>query len=828
MSIKDYEILGTIGSGGMGIVYLARDPRLERKIAIKKIKFPFETDEKLNRDFLQRFYREARSVANLSHPNIIIIHDLGEDHLSNECFMVMEYLEGETMEALIELRGLIPVNLALKTTIQACEALHYVHQQNLVHRDIKPGNLFLCKNGMLKIMDFGLVRGYDNLDITDPGMLLGSLLFMPKEQLENAKNIDHTVDIYALGVSMYYSLSGRYPFDGGNIIQIMEKIRNAEPYPLTKANPEIPEELENIIFKALAKNSKERYHSMLEFQEALINYNHLRIRTVVSPFIYGRGDINLTEISDKPIFNENSKYPQVTPRISSELRHKFIENATLNQAKMSGGNNNATLVTKKSDKETVRFEHKETEIIHKDKITATALDLEQNPIKMKITPEFREKLKKSFSSPGLTDKSPITSQTTLAMLLTPEANKFTLEPIDNTLKNLYEIKNYLNNENEQMQKELKETVNAYNTSIAKMAGLTPEQYKKKIQDLRKKIDSLTLNKKEFQNELSYIEEKKKFYYKIKLSQCLRKNILTMIEDEVKQISSIEKITKFKNLPELFDDNSINIKAEIEKKLKLISQSVNQLKEIEMYKTEINKLEHNNDSNLEPIIGKISGFHEESGELEILLLNSLRKYKLYEFEFSNKETLFFGCHKIFLHRKEIESGFKGSTVLIKSKSFNNSPQGGAPVSGYRNNSPQGGAPVSGYRNNSPVNKEIKNKLVIGALIYRSKYRILRKELINNELDEHNILLMKLKKFVQILQRELISYFQKLIYLFSTSNSVFKGRIAKNMFYMSKLFELKTLTTSLWTKIINLEKQADGFLAEISKLLQELMTHLNNYG
>ncbi|RYY00205.1 serine/threonine protein kinase, partial [bacterium] len=253
MTIKDYEIIKQIGSGGMGAIYLARDPRLDRLVAIKKTRIPGNLEKDVHNEIIQRFYREARAVANLNHPNIVTVYDLGEDDINNECFMVMEYLEGRPVDSLIDEQKRLSINLAMKIGIQTCEALSYLHQKNIIHRDIKPANLMYCNNGMVKLMDFGLVRIDDNLDLTRAGTLLGSVLYMSPEQIKNPKNIDHQVDIYAFGVSMYQMMSGHFPYDGESVWEVIRKVTMEDPIPLSKVNPEIPFVIEKAIMKAIAK-----------------------------------------------------------------------------------------------------------------------------------------------------------------------------------------------------------------------------------------------------------------------------------------------------------------------------------------------------------------------------------------------------------------------------------------------------------------------------------------------------------------------------------------------------------------------------------------------
>jgi serine/threonine protein kinase len=272
MAITDYEMLKEIGRGGMGAVYLALDPRLERKVAIKKIKVPENLDEQTHKELVQRFYREARAIANISHPNIVIVHELGEDKETNQCFMVMEFLEGKSLESLQEEQRKLPLGLVMRIGIQGCDALNFIHQKDILHRDIKPANLIYCTNGMVKITDFGLVRTNDNLNLTKAGSIMGSVLFMPLEQIENPKNVDFRCDMYSFGVTLYNMLSGNFPYYGDDVYGIIRKLMVDDPVPLSKYNSDVPPLLENIIMKAISKKKENRFASMAEFQKALIQF----------------------------------------------------------------------------------------------------------------------------------------------------------------------------------------------------------------------------------------------------------------------------------------------------------------------------------------------------------------------------------------------------------------------------------------------------------------------------------------------------------------------------------------------------------------------------
>jgi eukaryotic-like serine/threonine-protein kinase len=247
-----YDVLDIVGRGGMGIVYKATDPGIGRVVAIKMVTGGFGDDPEL----LKRFYREAQSAGKLQHPNIVTIYDLG-DQDSNP-YMVMEYLEGESLESIITSRRSVPLEQKLNIVIQVCDALSYAHQHNVIHRDIKPANVMVLKDFTVKIVDFGIAR-IGNENVTRPGQLMGSIPYMSPEQIKDKAYVDSRTDIFSVGVVLYQLLTYSLPFDGKDIGAILLKIVHDPPPPLKTYLPAYPEELDHIIAHALAKNSEERY-----------------------------------------------------------------------------------------------------------------------------------------------------------------------------------------------------------------------------------------------------------------------------------------------------------------------------------------------------------------------------------------------------------------------------------------------------------------------------------------------------------------------------------------------------------------------------------------
>ena len=259
--IGKYEIIGLIGRGGMGVVYQARDNALGRLVALKVV----TSDLALDHEADIRFLREARSVAALQHPNIVVVCELGEHNGSP--FIAMEFLDGEPLDRLI--RNHVPLTVLQKTDIilQVAKALQYAHDKGVIHRDVKPGNIMRLRDGSVKVVDFGLAHLTDQT-ITKIGMVMGTLGYLAPEQL-NSEGIDGRTDIFSLGVVMYELLSGRLPFEGAKPAEVMKRILLEEPHPLPLKGGVNLLELQHILDKALAKRKDERYQTCSEFAEAL-------------------------------------------------------------------------------------------------------------------------------------------------------------------------------------------------------------------------------------------------------------------------------------------------------------------------------------------------------------------------------------------------------------------------------------------------------------------------------------------------------------------------------------------------------------------------------
>lgn len=252
-----YEIIEQIGRGAMGVVYKGRDPRLNRLTAVKTIRFIDDYDEEAAQRVKERFYREAETVARLTHRNIVTIYDVGED--LDLSYLAMEYLEGETLEQYVAQRGILPPAECVEIVRQVCDALDYAHRHGVVHRDIKPGNIMMLKNGLVKVTDFGVARAAGGMK-TRTGVIKGTPYYMSPEQA-TGKRISGASDIFSLGVVFYQLLTGRLPFSGDNLASIIYQTTHVEPEPPTVYNPDIAPDLLAVLNKALAKSPEHRYRS---------------------------------------------------------------------------------------------------------------------------------------------------------------------------------------------------------------------------------------------------------------------------------------------------------------------------------------------------------------------------------------------------------------------------------------------------------------------------------------------------------------------------------------------------------------------------------------
>jgi serine/threonine-protein kinase len=265
-----YQIVSELGRGSMGVVYHGFDPVIGRTVAIKTMLTEGLTSQEF-REFKSRFQREAQAAGVLSHPNIVNVFDYGEDN--GILYLIMEYLEGKSLEKLIEEQGVLPIETIIPMYDQVCGALDHAHQHDIVHRDIKPANIMILDNGLVKVTDFGIAKMM-SMGMTQAGQVLGTPNYMSPEQVKG-RQIDGRSDIFSLGIILYDLVTGEMPFGGQNITTVIYKIINENPIPPRELDATIHPGLSYVICKALAKSPDERYQTCRELADDLKNFKSL-------------------------------------------------------------------------------------------------------------------------------------------------------------------------------------------------------------------------------------------------------------------------------------------------------------------------------------------------------------------------------------------------------------------------------------------------------------------------------------------------------------------------------------------------------------------------
>ena len=259
-----YEVIKSIGEGGMANVYLANDTFLDRKVAVKILRGDLSTDEK----FIRRFQREAYAASALSHPNIVEMYDVGEDN--GTYFIVMEYIEGRTLKQLLKKRGSLTSPEVVDIMLQLTDGIAHAHDMYIIHRDLKPQNIMISDDGKIKITDFGIAMAMNSTQVTQTNSVMGSVHYLPPEQA-SGKGSTIKSDIYSMGIMLFELLTGKLPFKGENAVEIALKHMKDDIPSVRKLNPNVPQSLENIVLKATAKNPKNRYEFVNEM------YNDLKV-----------------------------------------------------------------------------------------------------------------------------------------------------------------------------------------------------------------------------------------------------------------------------------------------------------------------------------------------------------------------------------------------------------------------------------------------------------------------------------------------------------------------------------------------------------------------
>lgn len=317
-----YEIIKTIGEGGMANVYLANDTILDRKVAIKVLRGDLSNDEK----FIRRFQREALSVSNLSHPNIVEVYDVGEE--DGQYYIVMEYIEGKTLKQLLKKRETLTLPEVIDIMLQLTDGLAHAHESYIIHRDIKPQNIMILDNGLVKITDFGIAMALNATQLTQTNSVMGSVHYLPPEQA-NGKSATVKSDIYSLGILMYELITGSVPFKGDNAVEIALKHMKEKIPSIRKQNPTIPQSVENIVIKATAKNPRNRYDSVKEMHDDLEVCMEKENAKKVT-FEYPENDIDDSE----PITKKKEKNKIEKPNVEyTEKKEESIEEDILETPK---------------------------------------------------------------------------------------------------------------------------------------------------------------------------------------------------------------------------------------------------------------------------------------------------------------------------------------------------------------------------------------------------------------------------------------------------------------------------------------------------------------
>jgi tRNA A-37 threonylcarbamoyl transferase component Bud32 len=262
--IGRYEVIGELGRGAMGIVYKARDPAIDRIVAMKTY---VAGADGADDEFRYRFEREARAAGKLSHPGVVTVHDLVKDG-GGQPHIVMEFVDGTTLTRMLADQR-IAFEQAVEIGIELAQALDYAHAQGLVHRDIKPDNIIIARDGRAKIMDFGIARmGGAGADLTQAGQVLGTPSFMAPEQFRSSR-VDGRADLFSLGSTLYFVFTGEKPFKGKSTVEVAHAITTAEPRPPSVAKADLPSGIDAILKKCLEKNPEERYQTARELAAAL-------------------------------------------------------------------------------------------------------------------------------------------------------------------------------------------------------------------------------------------------------------------------------------------------------------------------------------------------------------------------------------------------------------------------------------------------------------------------------------------------------------------------------------------------------------------------------
>jgi eukaryotic-like serine/threonine-protein kinase len=261
-----YEVVGELGRGAMGVVYKARDPQIDRLVAVKTVSL-LGHDPEAEKEYRARFLNEAQAAGRLHHPGIVAVFDVGEDEETGNPYIVLEYVAGEALNRILAREHKLPLPRALQIAEELARALDYAHEQGVTHRDIKPGNIMVTEDGHAKIADFGIAK-LNLAHFTLPGRLLGTPAYMAPEQL-TGEGSDGRSDLFSLGVILYAMVTGHSPFQGDSATTVCFKVANREPVPASALDLDLPRVLDAVIGQAMAKDPAKRYQHGAEFADDL-------------------------------------------------------------------------------------------------------------------------------------------------------------------------------------------------------------------------------------------------------------------------------------------------------------------------------------------------------------------------------------------------------------------------------------------------------------------------------------------------------------------------------------------------------------------------------
>lgn len=328
-----YKVIKTIGGGGMANVYLGHDTILDREVAIKVLKLEYANDE----EFITRFHREAHSATSLSNPNIVNIYDVGDE--DNIYYMVMEYVEGMTLKKYIQLYGPIEVEEAIEIMRQVTSAIDHAHDNDIVHRDIKPQNILIDPFGKVKVTDFGIALALSATSLTQTNSMLGSVHYLSPEQARGG-TANKKSDIYSMGIVLFELLTGRIPFSGQSAVSIALKHLQSNTPSIRQWNQEIPQSIENVVLRATAKDPFYRYDSVEAFEEDLVTaLESSRVNEL--PFVPPEEEGSVTKaipiISDNAFIEDKSAQDTLVHTKSSAIKESTpLDNTKTTKKKKSG------------------------------------------------------------------------------------------------------------------------------------------------------------------------------------------------------------------------------------------------------------------------------------------------------------------------------------------------------------------------------------------------------------------------------------------------------------------------------------------------------------